>query len=107
MARPRTASKTRVARSRPRASAASREATRARLAPEARRRQILDAAAAMLADDRTDALEIKELASVVGVTRPVVYRFFPTRQALLEGVIGDFEQELSARFRDALLRSLG
>jgi len=107
MARARTASKTRAARTRPRTSGATRVSTRARLAPEARRRQILDAAALMLADGRTAALEIKELASNVGVTRPVVYRFFPTRQALLEGVIGDFEQELSTRFREALLRSLG
>lgn len=111
MARPRTSSKPRVGRSAARPKKAGRrsasEPPRARLAPDARRRLILEAASQLLADERTAALEIKEVAAVVGVTRPVVYRFFPTRQALLEGVIEDFEQELSARFRDALLRSLG
>lgn len=80
---------------------------RTRLDSEARRRQILDVAARLLEDERTTALEIKEVAAHVGVTRPVVYRFFATRQALLEGVIEDFELELSARFHGALLRSLG
>lgn len=107
MSRTRKTTPARVARTRSASATTSKKPPRARLSPDARRRQILDAASVLLADERTAALEMKELAEVVGVTRPVVYRFFPTRQALLEGVIGDFEQELSARFRDALLRSLG
>jgi AcrR family transcriptional regulator len=41
------------------------------------------------------------------VTRPIVYKFFPTRLDLIQGVLDDFEAELSHRFHMALARSMG
>lgn len=80
---------------------------RTRLSPEARQRQILDVAARVLSEDGAPALEITTVAARAGVTRPVVYRFFPTRTALLVGVLEDFEADLVHRYQQALLRTLG
>jgi AcrR family transcriptional regulator len=107
MARPRSTSQKVGARERPGRATVPQALVRSRPAPDFRRRQILDVASRLLGDRSSAALEIKEVAELVGVTRPVIYRLFPTRQALLEAVISDFEQELSLRFRDALLKSLG
>jgi len=80
---------------------------RVRLQPEARRQQILDVAARVLTDQGAARVEIMEVARLAGVTRPVIYRFFPTRLALVEGVLDDFQRELAARFRQALVSSMG
>ncbi|MFO0691923.1 MAG: TetR/AcrR family transcriptional regulator [Polyangiales bacterium] len=80
---------------------------RTRLSPEARQRQLLDVAARVLSEDGAPALEITTVAARAGVTRPVVYRFFPTRTALLVGVLEDFESDLVHRYQQALLRTLG
>jgi AcrR family transcriptional regulator len=80
---------------------------RIRLAPEARRQQLVEVAARLLTEQGPAHLQIKELAEVAGVTRPVVYRFFPTRLALVEAVLEDFITAVSVRFQHALLASLG
>src|SRR4051812_42712281 len=80
---------------------------RTRLAPEVRRRQLVAVAARLLTEQGPAHLEIKELAEVAGVTRPVVYRFFPTRLKLVEAVLDDFITELTSRFHAALVRTLG
>jgi AcrR family transcriptional regulator len=82
-------------------------APRTRLAPERRRQQLVDVAAKLLTEQGPAHLEITELAKVAGVTRPVVYRFFPTRLALVQSVLDDFLAELERRFHGALVRSLG
>jgi AcrR family transcriptional regulator len=74
---------------------------RARLEPEERRRQLVDVAARLLAKGGLDALQFTDLAAAAGVTRPVVYKFFPTREALVEAILSDFEAELAARFHAA------
>jgi AcrR family transcriptional regulator len=71
------------------------------LDPDARRRQIVAVAARILSDGGVEALQFTDVARAAGVTRPVVYKFFPTRTALVEGVMADFEEELSRRFFDA------
>ena len=87
-----------------RATAAS---PRVRLQPEARRQQILDVAARVLTDQGAARVEMMEVARLAGVTRPVVYRFFPTRMALVEGVLADFQRALAVRFQQALVSSMG
>jgi AcrR family transcriptional regulator len=62
-------------------------------------------AARVLSEDGAPALEITTVAARAGVTRPVVYRFFPTRTALLVGVLEDFESDLVHRYQQALLRT--
>lgn len=78
-----------------------------RLSPEARRRQILDIAAAILTDHGVEAVQITDVAVRANVTRPIVYRFFPTREALVLGVLEDFANALDTAYREALVRSFG
>ncbi len=69
-----------------------------RLPARDRREQLLRTAAELLRRHGTDGLELTRLAAEAGVSRPIVYRFFPGRQALIMGVLEDLEAELAARF---------
>ena len=60
----------------------------------------------MLTKHGSESVQIKEVAKRAGVSRPVVYRLFPTRRDLMLALLEDFEAELGARFRDALVRTL-
>lgn len=70
----------------------------------ARREEILDAAVAVLrAAGREDArLSVEEVASQLGVTRPIVYRYFGDRQGLALGVAERFASGLLASIEAAL-----
>jgi len=91
-----------VPSSRPR----GRARTRRRLAPDARRRQILAAAGRVLTQHGVEKVRVLDIADLAGISRPVVYRFFPTRRELVLAILEDFEQELNARFREALVHSV-
>jgi len=80
---------------------------RARLAPDARRQQLIDVATALLTEHGPAGVEVTAVADAAGVTRPVIYRFFPTRDALLAGVLDDFVAGLGARYHAALAGSIG
>ena len=56
---------------------------RTRLSPEVRRDQLLDAAAAVIADEGTQAMTMERVAARGGVSKALVYRYFGTRAALL------------------------
>ena len=68
-----------------------------RLSPAARRKQLLGVAGDLLTEGGVEAVRIPDVAAHAQVTRPVVYRFFPNRQALLIGVLEDFAGDLEAR----------
>jgi AcrR family transcriptional regulator len=76
------------------------------VAPDARRRQLVQRAAKILTERGIEHLQITEIASALGVSRPLVYRLFPTRQALVHAVLEDFVALVNERFRDALIRTL-
>ncbi len=80
---------------------------RTRLAPEVRRQQLVAIAARLLTEHGPAGVEITALAEAAGVTRPVVYRFFATRQALVAGVLDTFTAGLTARYHAALAATLG
>ncbi len=71
-----------------------------RLPARDRREQLLVTAAALLGSEGIDGLELTRLATEAGVSRPIVYRFFPSRQALIMGVLESLEQELARRFAE-------
>ena len=71
---------------------------RTRLAPADRRRQLLAVAGALLTEHGVDAVQFADVANAAGVTRQLVYKLFPSRQALLKGVLEDFADDLSLRF---------
>ena|SRR5579883_1434847 len=71
---------------------------RTRLDAHVRRSELVTAAAKLLSQGGIEALEFTAVAAAAGVTRPVVYKFFPTRAALVEAILADFEEELTRRF---------
>jgi AcrR family transcriptional regulator len=78
--------------------------TASRVAPEARRAQLVRLASELLTEHGLELVQIKEVAERAGVSRPLVYRLFPTRKALVRAVLEDFAADLGARFREALVR---
>ncbi len=65
-----------------------------RLAPEVRRRQLLDAALDVLAEGGFDAVTVEAVAGRAGVTRPVVYDMFGDLEGLMLALID--REELAA-----------
>ncbi len=76
----------------------------ARVPPHTRRRQLIAEAAKLLTLQGIEAVQVTEVAERAGVSRPLLYRLFPTRQALLRAVLEDFTAFLGARFQEALRR---
>jgi AcrR family transcriptional regulator len=58
---------------------------RRRLTPAAREREIVEAAADFFAEVGLDG-QTRELAARLGVTQPLIYRYFPSKQALIDRV---------------------
>jgi AcrR family transcriptional regulator len=77
-----------------------------RVPPDARRRQLLDEAARILTEQGIEHLQITELAERAGVSRPLVYRQFPSRRALVRALLDDFIALVDERFHRALMRAL-
>jgi AcrR family transcriptional regulator len=75
-----------------------------RVPPDTRRRQLIAEAAKLLTLHGIEHVQITEIAERAGVSRPLLYRLFPTRQALLRAVLEDFTAFLAGRFRKALER---
>ena len=59
----------------------------ARLSPDARREQIVEVAASHFAQEGYEGLSMRAIAADAGVTRALVYHYFPGREALLEAVL--------------------
>ncbi|MBF6415782.1 TetR/AcrR family transcriptional regulator [Nocardia cyriacigeorgica] len=60
--------------------------TRRRLAPEQRRRLLVDAGARLFAERPYDAVLMEDVASAAGVSRALLYRHFPTKRELFAAV---------------------
>lgn len=60
-------------------------AKRRRLAPEAREKEILDAAVSFFAQHGFDA-STRDLAKALNITQPLLYRYFPSKEALVSRV---------------------
>jgi AcrR family transcriptional regulator len=61
-----------------------------RRGPAARRRQLLDAAVALLAEGGAAAVTVEAVVSRLGVSRPVFYSHFPHRSALLAAIYDEY-----------------
>lgn len=53
-----------------------------------------------------DGVQFAQIASAAGVTRPLVYKFFPSRSALIIAVLEDFAAELADRFGRGAARTI-
>ena len=69
---------------------------RTRLSPEARQDQILDAAAELIADDRLTTLNMEAVARHAGVSKSLIYGYFPTLTDLLTRVLEREHRRLRA-----------
>jgi len=74
----------------------------ARLDPQTRRRQILDAAIAYFAEAGF-GVQTRELTRRIGVSQPLLYRYFPSKQHLIEAV---FDEVFLSRMNDDWVRQL-
>jgi AcrR family transcriptional regulator len=73
---------------------------------DARRRQLLAVASRLLTAEGVDSVQITTVAARAGVSRPLVYRLFPTRRGLVLALLEDFAEALTDRFQRALLAVL-
>lgn len=70
------------------------------------RASILEAFTDLLADRRADEITVREIARQAGVSQPTVYRYFPDRQALLEGLEQRVNELMGVAVGPPLARSL-
>lgn len=69
---------------------------RRRMPRDFRTRQLLDVSWKLIGDEGTDALTLGRLAEEAGVTKPVVYDHFRTRNGLLAALYEDFDVRQNA-----------
>lgn len=81
----------------------ARQSAPQRLSKAARRQQLLDLACTIIREQGTDALTLITLAQRAGVTKPVTYKHFTNRQALLYALYREFDDHL-VREMDARIR---
>jgi AcrR family transcriptional regulator len=75
---------------------------RKRLSREERRRQLLDVAWQLVREEGTDALSLGHLADQAGVTKPVVYDHFETRNGLLLALYQEYDARQTVMLDTAL-----
>ncbi|MEJ2766841.1 TetR/AcrR family transcriptional regulator [Photobacterium sp. MCCC 1A19761] len=75
---------------------------KSRFKKEERYNQLLDLAFDMVREQGTDALTLISLAKKAGVTKPITYNHFSTRQALLYALYRRCDEALSSRM-DSLI----
>ena len=76
---------------------ASTPRKRIRLTPEVRREQILDEAAHLILAEGLHAVSMERLAREIGISKGLVYNYFPTRDALLTALLSREQSELRDR----------
>jgi len=78
------------------------DSSRTRLRPEDRQQQLLRVTSDIIAADGVDNVRIPYVAAAAGITRPVVYKFFPNRHELIKGVLEDFREDFARRTPDIM-----
>ncbi|SHM05379.1 TetR/AcrR family transcriptional regulator [Phytopseudomonas punonensis] len=78
------------------------QSPRRRLPREERTRQLLEVAWQLIGNEGTDALTLGRLAEAAGVTKPVVYDHFGTRNGLLAALYQDYDERQTQLFDAAI-----
>jgi len=73
-----------------------------RLSRNDRRAQLLSVALEIIRDEGADALTLARVAERAGVSKPVAYDHFTTRNGLLTALYNDYDQRQTAALRAAL-----
>jgi len=87
------------------AASTAKAATQRRLSRDERHRQLLDVAWKLISDEGTDALTLGRLAAEAGITKPVAYDHFGTRDGLLVALYQDFDVRQTALIDAAIAAS--
>jgi AcrR family transcriptional regulator len=65
---------------------------------EERRQQLIDVALRLFSDRPPEDVSIDDIATAAGISRPLVYHYFPGKYSLYEAAVRRAADELSARF---------
>lgn len=68
-----------------------------RLRPEERRRQLLERGAELFARHSYDELSMREIAREVGISKPLLYHYFPSKRAFFQATLAQAAEQLRAR----------
>lgn len=71
---------------------------RRRMGVEERRQQLIGVALELFSHRAPDEVSIDEIAAAAGISRPLVYHYFPGKQSLYEAALRRAADELAARF---------
>lgn len=74
---------------------------------EERRQQLIGVALELFARRSPDEVSIDEIAAAAGISRPLVYHYFPGKLSLYEAALKRAAQDLASRFEEPHEGSLG
>ncbi|MFF4626368.1 TetR/AcrR family transcriptional regulator [Streptomyces griseorubiginosus] len=80
---------------------------RRRMGVEERREQLIGVALELFARRSPDEVSIDEIASAAGISRPLVYHYFPGKLSLYEAALKRAAGDLASRFEEPHEGSLG
>ncbi|MFG2457503.1 TetR/AcrR family transcriptional regulator [Streptomyces sp. NPDC048523] len=80
---------------------------RRRMGVEERRQQLIGVALELFARRSPEEVSIDEIASAAGISRPLVYHYFPGKLSLYEAALKRAAQDLASRFEEPHTGSLG
>ncbi|MFJ9675678.1 TetR/AcrR family transcriptional regulator [Streptomyces sp. NPDC101221] len=80
---------------------------RRRMGVEERRRQLIGVALELFSRRSPDEVSIDEIASAAGISRPLVYHYFPGKLSLYEAALQRASDDLAARFAEPRQGPLG
>ncbi|MDN3297352.1 TetR/AcrR family transcriptional regulator [Streptomyces ficellus] len=80
---------------------------RRRMGVEERRQQLIGVALELFGHRSPDEVSIDEIAAAAGISRPLVYHYFPGKQSLYEAALRRAADELAARFAEPRQGPLG
>jgi len=67
-----------------------------RLAVDERRRQIIEAGAALFAEHSYEEISMRQIATAAGVSKPLLYHYFPSKKRLFQAAVSDAAAQLLA-----------
>ncbi|MFE9455512.1 TetR/AcrR family transcriptional regulator [Streptomyces californicus] len=80
---------------------------RRRMGVGERRQQLIGVALDLFSRRSPEDVSIDEIAAAAGISRPLVYHYFPGKQSLYEAALRRAADELAARFQEPLEGPLG
>ncbi|MFI1703400.1 TetR/AcrR family transcriptional regulator [Streptomyces griseoruber] len=80
---------------------------RRRMGVEERRQQLIGVALDLFAQRSPDEVSIDEIAAAAGISRPLVYHYFPGKLSLYEAALKRASEDLAARFVEPAEGPLG